>query len=194
MDVPQNFIINDTRKVNEFHKKTYSGYLKKDVLDILFKKVDESSLEEVCIWCVEIVISGYFEDLWERIILYYSKYININSPYIPYHIFIRLNQFLKISKHEDFKKNFLDMRNSQEVRNHFCEMVCMITNATKMRKPIALTKMNNNDFSKNVFEGKLKARDYSNAVKILTHSDPKEMTIIVNELSYHISDNHYNIR
>ena len=36
MDVPEKFIINDTRKGNEFHKITYSGYLKKDVLEILF--------------------------------------------------------------------------------------------------------------------------------------------------------------
>jgi len=193
MDVPKNFIINDTRKPNEFHKKTYSDYLKKDVLDILFKKIDDSSLEEVCIWCVEAVISGYFEDLWERIIIYYAKYINSNSPYIPYHIFIRLNQFLRISKEEDFKKNFLDMRNSQEVRNHFCELVCMITNATKMRKPIPLKKISNNDFSKNFFESKLRAKDYSTSLKILTPNDPQEMTIITNEFSYNISDNHYNI-
>lgn len=193
MDVPEKFIINDTRKGNEFHKITYSGYLKKDVLEILFKKIDESSLEEVCTWCVEIVISGYFEDLWERIIIYYAKYININSPYIPYHIFLRLNQFLKISKKDDFKKNLLDMRNSQEVRNHFCEMVCIITNATKMRKPLPLSRINSNDFSKSVFERKLVAKDYSNSVKILTPNDPSELTIIVNEFSFHISENHFNI-
>jgi len=100
---------------------------------------------------------------------------------------------LKISKEEDFKKNFLDMRNSQEVRNHFCELVCMITNATKMRKPIPLKKISNNDFSKNFFESKLRAKDYSTSLKILTPNDPQEMTIIVNEFAYNISDNHYNI-
>ena len=42
MDVPKQFIINDTRDVNQFHKMTYSGYLRKDVLDILFKKIDRS--------------------------------------------------------------------------------------------------------------------------------------------------------
>lgn len=193
MDVPKQFIINDTRDVNQFHKMTYSGYLRKDVLDILFKKIDESSLEEVCFWCAEVVVSGYFEDLWERIIIYYAKYINSNSPYVPYHIFVRLNQFLKLSKNEDFKKNFLDLRNSQEVRNHFCELVCIISNATKMRKPVPLPKVNQNDFSKSVFEGKLMARDYSNAVKVLNNNDPQELTIIVNEFSFHISDNHFNL-
>lgn len=193
MDVPEVFIINDTRKANEFHKKTYSGYLKKDVLDILFKKIDESGLEEVCIWSTEAIISGYFEDLWEKIILYYAKYINTNSPYVPYHIFLRLNTFLKNGKKEDFKMNYLDLRNSQETRNHFCELFCILTNATKMRKPLPLPKINSNDFSKNVFEGKLRAKDYSISVKILTEKDPKEMTVLVNEFSYHMSDNHYNI-
>nr|QDY51952.1 hypothetical protein 2_24 [Mimiviridae sp. ChoanoV1] len=193
MDIPNLYIINDTRKGNEFVKKTYSGYLKKDVFDILFKKIDESGVEEVCTWCVEVVLSGYYEDLWEKIILYHSKYININNPYLSYHIFMRLNQFLKISKNDDFKNNFLDLRNSQEVRNHICEMVCILTNSTKMRKPLNLTRINSNDFKPNVFEGKLVAKDYTTSIKILTPNDPKELTIIVNEFSYHLSENHYNI-
>lgn len=193
MDVPEAFLINDTRKPFEFNKKTYSGYLKKDVFDILFKKIDESGLEEVCVWCTEIVLSGYFEELWEKIILYYAKYINVNSPYVPYHIFIRLNTFLRINKKEEFKSNFLELRNSQEIRNHFCELVCILTNATKMRKPIPLPKINGNDFSKKVFEDKLRAKDFSISVKILTKNDPQELTVIVNEFSHHMSDNHFSL-
>ena len=193
MDVPDVFLINDTRKPFEFNKKTYSGYLKKDVFDILFKKIDESGLEEVCIWCSEIVVSGYYEELWEKIILYYCKYINVNSPYVPYHIFIRLNTFLRINKKEEFKANFLELRNSQEIRNHFCELVSILTNATKMRKPIPLPKISANDFSKKVFEDKLRAKDFLISVKILTKTDPQELTVIVNEFSHHISDNHFSM-
>ena len=56
-----------------------------------------------------------------------------------------------------------------------------------------LTRINSNDFKPNVFEGKLVAKDYTTSIKILTPNDPKELTIIVNEFSYHLSENHYNI-
>ena len=43
----------------------------------------ENKLEEACQWCVELVISGYYEELWERIINYVAKYIGILNPLLP---------------------------------------------------------------------------------------------------------------
>ena len=60
---PSSFIINDIRKPDDFRKKTFSGYSKKDVFDIFFKSLDENKFEESCQWCVELVISGYYEEL-----------------------------------------------------------------------------------------------------------------------------------
>ena len=48
MDVIDIYQINDNRKTEDFRKKTFSGYSKKEVFDILFKKIDEGSIEEVC--------------------------------------------------------------------------------------------------------------------------------------------------
>ena len=89
MDVPPNFLINDFRKPEEFRKKTFSGYAKKDVFDVLFKSLDENKFEEACQWSSEIVISGYYEELWERLINYISKYIGIHNPLLPYVLFLR---------------------------------------------------------------------------------------------------------
>ena len=86
MDVPIPFLINDTRKIDSFKKQTYSGYKKLDVLNIIFKKLDENKLSEVCTWSTEAVSSGYIEELWERFINYYVKYISINSPLLPFHL------------------------------------------------------------------------------------------------------------
>ena len=76
MDVPSSFMINDIRKPDEFRKKTFSGYAKKDVFDTFFKSLDENKFEASCQWCVELVSSGYFEELWERLIGYISKYFS----------------------------------------------------------------------------------------------------------------------
>ena len=48
MDVPIPYIINDTRKQYEFNKKTYSGYKKTDIFNLLNKNIIIGKLEDVC--------------------------------------------------------------------------------------------------------------------------------------------------
>ena len=194
MDVPLPYLINDTRKAESFKKQTYSGFKKQDVLNVLFKKLDENKLSEVCTWCVEIICSGYIEELWDRIINYYVKYISINSPLLSFHFFNKLVQFLRISNDEEFKKNQLDLRNSQEIRNHSCEILCILNNATKRRSGLSLPKISKNEFELNVFQKKLRAKDFSVSISILEINDPKEMNIIANEFAFHISEFHFNIQ
>ena len=102
------------------------------------KKLTRVKTTDVCFWTAECIVSGYVDELWDRSINYYSRYININSPFLPYHFFVKLVLFLKLKNNDHFKKHFLDLRNSQEVRNHFCELTCILTHASKSRKSISL--------------------------------------------------------
>lgn len=193
MDVPIPYLINDTRKIEYFKKQTYSGYKKLDILNTIFKKLDENKLGEVCSCGVEIVCSGYIEELWDRIINYYVKYISINSPLLPYHFYRKLLQFLRISQDDYFKLNPLDLRNSQEIRNHSCEILCILNNSTKRRNGVSLPKISKNEFELNVFQKKLRAKDFSVSISILEINDPKEMNIIANEFAYNLSEFHFNL-
>tara|TARA_B100000123_G_scaffold270746_1_gene249166 strand:+ start:64 stop:1506 length:1443 start_codon:yes stop_codon:yes gene_type:complete len=191
MDVPTPYLINDTRKIDFFKKTTFSNFLKKDVFDTLFKKIDEGKLPEVCFWTAECVVSGYIDELWERSINYYSRFININSPFLPYHFFVKLVLFLKLKNKEHFKKHYLDLRNSQEIRNHFCELTCILTHASKSRKSISLPKIKKDDFSESKFKSRLKAKDFSTSMELLKKDDPKELTIVINEFSNVIKEYNY---
>ena len=193
MDVPTLYLINDTRKEEAFKKSTFCGYAKKDVLNVLFKKVDENIISEVCFWGVEVIVSGYFEELWERIILYYSKYINTCCPKFPFHLYNRLVNFLKIKQDEYFVKNHLDLRNSQEVRNHLCELLCMITIANKIKKPYNLTKITHKEFSSEILTHRMKCRSIDHIKDLITKDDPKELIIIASEFAYSLSNFHFNI-
>ena len=104
MDVPIPYLINDTRKAEFLKKTTFSHYLKKDVLDTLYKKIDEGKTSEMCLWLSECIASGYLEELWERAVLYYVKYINVNSPLVPYHFYRKLVHILKLKQQEHFQK------------------------------------------------------------------------------------------
>ena len=192
MDVPTPYLINDTRKIDFFKKTTFSNYLKKDVFETLFKKIDEGKLADVCQWTCECIVSGYQDELWERVITYYSKYININSPFLPYHFYHKLVLFLKLKADEHFTKHFLDLRNSQEVRNHFCELTCLLTNASKSRKSIALPKISKKDFQEGYFKERLKAKDFTNSMKLLEKGDPKELHIVINEFANRLTEYQYN--
>jgi hypothetical protein len=188
MDVPPNFLINDYRKPDEFRRKTFSGYAKKDVFDTFFKSLDENKFEESCQWCVELVISGYFEELWERLINYITKYIGIHNPLVPYALFLRLVKFLKLKKMECFEKNYLELRNNQEVRNLFCEIVCIIIMSTKTRKPLTLPRILNYEFSPEGFQKRLIAKNLDAAQRFIMSDDPSELRIIINEFSYNLEE------
>ena len=192
MDVPPNFLINDFRKPDEFRKKTFSGYAKKDVFDVLFKSLDENKFEEACQWSTEIVISGYFEELWERTINYISKYIGIHNPLLPYVLFLRMVKFLKLKKIESFEKNYLEMRNNQEIRNMFCELVCIIIMSTKTRKPLSLPRILNYEFSPEGFQKRLIATSLEAADKFVMKDDPSELRIIINEFAFNLDELRYN--
>ena len=193
MDVPTPYIVNDVRKNEDFRKKTFSGYSKKEVFDIFFKSLDENKLEDSCQWCVEIIISGYYEELWERIIAYISKFIGIHNPLLPYTLFLRIIKFLKLKKIEIFQKNYLELRNSQEIRNMFCEIVCIIIFSTKSRKCRNLVKIKELDFSETVFKRRLIAKNLEGSEKFYKSEDPKELSIIMNEFFFNIGQVRYNL-
>ena len=193
MDVPIPYIINDTRPIELFIKKSYSGYKKTDILNLLNKSIIIGKIEDVCNLTAECIISGYYEELWEKILDIYTKYININSPYISYFLYNKLVLFIRIKKQDYFEKVPLDMRNSQQVRNMFCELLCILNNTTKQRTLIKLVKINKNDFNPEYFKKKLTADDFSKSINILEKEDPKELLFVINEISLHLVKKNYNL-
>ena len=79
--------------------------LKKDVFDTFFKSLDENKFEKNPVSGVELVASGYYEELRERLIGYISKYIGIHNPLFTYTLFLRIVKFLKLKKMEVFQQN-----------------------------------------------------------------------------------------
>ena len=193
MDVPSPYLINDTRKPELFKKTTFSNYLKKEVFQTIFKKIDSGHASEVCLWSAECVISGYLDELWDKCLEYYTKYININSPFLPYHFYQKLVLFVKLKKNPHFQKNPLDLRNSQEVRNHIAELMCILTHATKSRKSISIPKISQKDFENSFFMENLVEENNSMVNNIITPKDPKEMKSICQTFTYYLQEKKYNL-
>ena len=99
-DIPEEYYINDYRKLSDFKKMTYSGYQKSDVLSALQKSIMDQKVEEACHWAGEMLVSGHFMECWDRLIIINSKLINHANPNLPFYLWSRFVQALQISLEE----------------------------------------------------------------------------------------------
>ena len=188
MSIPNLYKINDTRLLTKFSKYTFCDFQKKDVSNILVKSIDEGKIETACNWCVEYIVSGYDYQLYEKFILYYCKYINLNNPRLPKLLLNRFNNYTSL-KNSIYNNNPLEVRNNQTIRNHTTELCCILCNSKKT-KGLAVKKINNKDFTTEVFKTKLKSKE-----EYIEHlyrvGDTNEIKIVMNEFYHSLINKSY---
>jgi hypothetical protein len=185
MGIPDNFLIDDIREQKDFHMETFSGYKKLDVFKALFKSIETYKIEETCNWTIELLLSCQTSMLYEKFILYSSKYINILNPNLPSLLCNRYTYYknLNLSNKEAI--------NNQTIRNHLIEIALALSFSNKTKATI-LPKMCNNDFKNEFFIKNLKARDQSIISKYSQKNDPVVVNIILNELWDRVSNKNLN--
>ena len=65
----EQFIIQDTRHLEDFKDKSFSGFKKTDVIKTLFKSIETGKVENACHWLTECMVSGYCIDILDKLIL-----------------------------------------------------------------------------------------------------------------------------
>ena len=177
--------INDIRE--KFNNISFSGYQKSKVRSEMLKCLENSKIENSCYWSCELICAGHFIDLWEIIILYFCKNINLGNPKLAIYIELRYNMFKKLI--QSYINKELHLRNNEEIRNLFCEIICILIFSNKKLK-INEIKINNDDITNfmNISE-KLKAKNNNLIQKYLHDDDPKEIYIPLNEFLYSLDNN-----
>ena len=180
--ISNEFRIIDNRTSSEFKKMSFSGYLVKDVSSAFNKALIGCKIEDACNWGVELLISGYIDNIWDKIFNIAIKNININNPKIGYLLYLRYSKYINLCSNWD-KKDKLSLRNNQEIRNMVCELCFLICNSLKT-KSIAFKKINEKDFDMVFIESRLIANKPDIVYDKIKFGDPEETRIILNELNY----------
>ena len=173
--------INDRRLITDFSKKSFSGYKKTDVKKILLKELANGNIEATNYWSAEMICSGYLLDLWECILLFMSKNINMGNPNISKYIELRYGNFKNICT----DLSILDLRNNEKIRLLFSEIITILC-LSKKKYPYTSVKIQNTDFEIVNLNKKLKAENGEYAKICFKKNDSQQYYIALNELVYHL--------
>lgn len=177
--------INDIRTQPDFKGVTFSGYKLGEVILELHRSLLNTKIEEACYWSSQLVCSGHLKELWNCVILYFSKHINNTNPKLAIYIYARFQTFINILK-SDCGSTELLLRNTPTIRILLSELMCVLCTSPH---GLALTdiKIPKEEFDCIHLKDKLRAPTVSYLENIFTSDDPKELFIAVNELCFQIS-------
>ena len=178
--------INDKRTIEEFRSVTFSEYSRSKVKKILLESLIKGEIEPACYWSAELICSGLYQDIWEIIILYTSRYIYVSNPRLPLYIELRLESFREIINN-GFSENILKLRNNEKIRKLFAELISMLCFSKKRHAFESLNIKDKEEFNIAKLTTKLKAPKVDYAKNSFKKDDPRELLICINEFAYHIS-------
>ena len=166
----------------KFTKSTFSGYKKVEVITVLKKTILKGELDRACYWGVELDMSKDTTKLWDRLISFSAKEINIANPNLPIFLWKRLQEF-KSLEHKITPSLLL---NNQESRNKLCELIAVLTLSPK-KKIIPLPQIKEIHFELYTMQNYMVASDLSKLPQFWKEGDPPEIKIPLNEIANFLS-------
>jgi len=176
-------IINDIRQ--NFNNITFSNYQKSKTKEELIKCIYNNKLENAIYWSAELICSGFYLELWDIIIIYFSKFIHRSNNKICIYLNMRYENFLNILNN-GYSNDILELRNNNEIRTLFCEIICILCNTTKSNEIRCIKLNKTDDFELSNIHSKFNAPTIDYAERIYKIEDPKELFIPINELIYNL--------
>jgi len=187
-----NTYINDIRSPTDFRSVSFSKYKKTDVKKAFIDSMMKTKVEPACNWCAELICAGHYTDVWEIILYYMGKHIHLGNPRLAIYLDMRYDTFRQIMIKSQYT-NDLQVRNNEQLRKLFAEIVCVMTYSNKRPSYEAIKIDKEEEFDVTHMSERLKAPAVHYAQPIFRPKDPKELYIAINELAYHISKDNPNM-
>ena len=176
--------INDIREITHFKGVSFSQFRKTDVIKELIKSLLDGKVESACYWSAELICSGHFLDLWDTIILFFSKYIHLGNPKLVNYIELRFTQFKHILKN-GYLEQELKLRDNIKIRKLFAEII-IIFHYYKKKHPLTEIKIQSTHLDALHSQYKYKAPTLSYINEYLLEEDLKDLIIPLNEFSFNL--------
>jgi len=186
--VPMESLINDERGLINFKNLTLGGHKKHDTFTGLEKAITQGQIEQACYWSIQLVCSGYINQVWDRLTAYAMKNINIASPNMPMWLASKSRLWISMThdKKEFVKDGILHTRNLQQFRNIIAEMVVMLCQTRKRKLDTGGVKITEQDFIIEKFYRKCVARDKPYLKGLVGPNDTKEIIAAANEFYHYL--------
>ena len=182
----------DSRILKDFKEQTFGGYKIVQASAALDKAIMDNKLEPAMHWALQLFLSGLVHPLWNKLIAFASKSINIYNVKLPEFLYNKSIQWQHITDNSKYSKdNILLLRNHPTIRLLLAEMLSVLC-LSKKRKINQLPKIKPNEFIIDNFKAKLEAKNNKFIDAICIDGDPSEIKIAINELSLHIYNSNIN--
>jgi hypothetical protein len=175
----------DVRTASDFKMLTFSNFKKVDAKRQLLINLIESKIEPVCYWTAELICSGHYSELWEIIILFYSKYIHLGNPKFAIYLHKCIEIFKELVTSLSDNEHY-QLRNNLKIRNLFAEIMCILSLSAKKHK-FEDIKIKKEEYDLTKIVDRFKAPNISFGQEFMRKGDPTELFIAMNELAYSVS-------
>ena len=185
---PEDSYLLDTRPLDVFKIYGFDKKNKKtEMLKALEKALVDSNIEHGFYWSFQLMASGSVNQVWDKLLNFYIKQINLGNPKLPSWIYGKYKIWYFIIENKRFAKNgILEVRNIQQFRNLISEMVFICCQSRKKKLETFKGKINDQDFDLNNIHYKCVSRDNNLISGLVGESDPQEIILGANEFCYHI--------
>lgn len=201
MNTTKRMYFNDTRSYHDFKDRTFSGYIKTEVVKECKKKIIDCRPETAIFLAFELMACGETRRVFSIIEWIYTKKIGILNPIFPYRYFRRFKQYLSIrklllenngeygkkgSKKTDIEKmTDLSLRNSNSIRNLIAELITICCDSRKQSIK-STVKCKPQDFQSNTVRQNTRTRDQDFVSRFIRPGDSPEVRMAVNEIAWAI--------
>lgn len=181
-------MIEDSRDQSSFKTITFSGYKKNQVFTALFKSIKSKNVETSCNWLIELIISGYIKELWEKLCLYYSKHVHINNCKLIDYTY-KQNKIIKRLLGDNINQQIY-LRNNQNLINILISYTIILIES-KIDITYTNIKITKTDFILTNVQNKLNSQMNILPEGIVNINEPPEIKLIINEIYYHLNFKNY---
>jgi hypothetical protein len=184
---PSKYQLIDTRRHTDFKLVTLGGYPRSKVPAAMEKAIYSGKIEHACYWAFQLLASGAPITLWDRLLGYAYKHVNIANAKLPRWLQEKTMAWQRVLVRKDFAgPNVINSRNLQQVRHMITEIIVVLSLSRKRKLDVLNAKIRETDFIISNFQDRCTNRNNMIIQALLGDNDPSEIRLAANEFAVNL--------